>query len=201
MKTVLVLIFSLLATACSIEEIQDELGVEYDPTESIEGATWTTECLSTGAGAFQKRSVIYSNGTYTQTTLAYSDLCETADVEIKEVGSYALQGPTRDDSIMIKLDRTVAVYSVKPLTASVSSAYRSASLCGVSTWSQGVAQDLLGKNCNGSVMPSLGQKIYDLYAISPNSGDLRFGIMDITNPGTSSATRPVAVATNPRYRK
>jgi hypothetical protein len=201
MKIVLVLIFSLLTTACSIEEMQDELGIQYDPTASIENATWATECIATGASTFQKRTVLFSNGTYTFTTLGYSDLCETADVEIREIGSYKIQGPTRDDSIMIKFDRTVSQYSVKPLTATVSSAYFSASLCGVTTWSLGVAQDLLGKTCNTAVMPTLGQVTYDLYAISEGSGDLRFGIMDEITPGASSATRPVAVATNPRYRR
>jgi hypothetical protein len=200
MKTVLVLIFSLLATACSIEEIQDELGVEYEPTESIEGATWVTECIATGSSTFQKRTISFSNGTYTQTTLAYSDLCETADVEIKEIGGYKLLGPTRDDSIMIKLDRTIAQYLVKPLVSSVSSAYYSASLCGISNWALGAAQDLTGKTCNGSVMPTLGQTIYDLYGIS-TSGDLRLGNIDAVTTGISSAARPVALATNPKYRR
>lgn len=201
MKTALFLTFSLLATACSIEEIQDELGVEYEPTANVEGATWATECLSTGSGTFQKRTVSLSKGTYTQITWAYSDLCETADVEIKEVATYKLLGPTRDDSIMIKLDRKITQYSVKPLMTSVASAYFSASLCGITTWSLGRAQDVLGKTCNGNVMPTLGETTYDLYAISENSGDLRFGNIDAVTTGKSSATRPVALATNPRYRK
>ncbi|MNL03911.1 hypothetical protein D3C87_1244600 [compost metagenome] len=201
MKTALVLIFSLLATACSIEDIQDELGIKYEPTANVEGATWATECLSTGSGTFQERTVTFSKGTYTQTTLAYSDLCETPDVEVKEVGKYQLLGPTREDSIMIKLDRTITQYTVKPMAAAVTSAYFSASLCNISNWSLGVAQDVLGKTCNGNVMPTLGQMTYDLYAISENSGDLRFGNIDAITTGRSPATRPVALATNPRYRK
>lgn len=197
----LVLIYCMLLTACSIDEIQDELGVLYEPTANVENATWSTECLATGSGTFQRRTVSFVNGTYTQKTLAYSDLCESPDVEITEVGKYKILGPTRDDSIMLKMDRTVGQYLVKPLASSVASAYLSASLCGVTTWTLGVTQDILGQNCNGNMMPTLGQTIYDLYGISENSGDLRFGLMDAIKTGASSETRPVALATNPRYRK
>lgn len=201
MKTALILILSLFAAACSVEEIQDEFSAESDHLESIEGGTWSTDCLATNSGGFQKRTASYSNGNYTQTTTAYSDLCETIELEVKETGSYALWGPTSDDSIMIKINRRVTDYTVTPHNTSVASAYNAASICGLTNWSSGNSLSVAGKVCNGATMPVVGQIIYDLYGIALDTRLLRFGSLDSTRNGTSANTRPNGLARNPPFHR
>lgn len=199
MKTLLVLSLGLLATACSIEEIQDEFSAESTIRETIEGKTWSTECLSTGTGGFQKRIASYSNGRYGLTITTYSDICETPTLTIKETGHYQLWGPTADDSIMMKLDRNVSDYTVTPLTTIVTQSYKASSLCGITDWELGVASRVMGTVCSGITMPVFGQPTYDLYSISNETKELRFGNLDSITTGATPMKRPVALATNPKY--
>lgn len=199
MKTWLVLSLGLLVTACSVEEIQDEFSAESTVRESIEGKVWSTECLSTGTGSFQKRVVSYSGSVYTQTITAYSDICETPTLILKETGHYQLWGPRADDSIMMKVDRIVSDYTVTPMTTTVTQSYKASTLCGVSEWALGVPSRVMGAVCSGVVMPIFGQKIFDLYSIAKQTKELRFGVLDSTTPGTAPTNRPTALATNPKY--
>lgn len=202
MKTLIIFAISFLLLSCTEDTVSEDFK-DFLSSESakIEGGTWLTSCLATQGGGTQKRTASYLNGTFTESLTSYSDTCSTKTTELVTTGSYVIGDAISVNNSARKLDRIIMTYTVTP-NASLAASYNAAALCGLTNWAAGVPVDILGRTCNGSLMPSAGYYHYDIFSVSIfESNSLRFGYTDSTYDGSTPAKRPTTLLAYPVYQR
>lgn len=203
MKTHLLLVISLFAMGCAKDMVQEDLGdLLSSSTVPLQGGTWTTGCLASQGGGYQKRTASFSGGSYKAVQYVYSDYCMNPHAEVTETGTYTLPGSSKT-----QIDFTMTNATVKPISVQQVTSLNNVSYCGVSDWSSGVEVSLMGKFCNGIAIS--GVTYYDIYYIEPNPplfpgsnpGDMKFGNPNTTYDRSAPAKRPAALNGNIVYRK
>lgn len=162
---------------------------------------------------YEADTATYNGGSYQHLISAYSDAsCSVKQMEMVEQGTYQIGGAESGTS-MIELDRTLSVFTIKPVTAAMVTQMNSQSFCGITSWTLNVAQDVTGKTCSGTVIPAVGAVYYDIYSVAQFDmpawggsqatyrGDLMFGYDDTAHDGSTPSARPNSLSGNHVYRK
>ncbi|MNJ94659.1 hypothetical protein D3C87_123610 [compost metagenome] len=188
--------------ACAQEEADHSSG-------NLEGVQWLAECFSNN-GVYQSRTITFNGGSYQAQSTIYvgGTTCGTPGVHLVEKGTYVLGDVISSTSSIRKLNKTYADLSLTPLTQTAANSYNSSSHCGLSNWVMNVPQRILGLNCTGTQMPTIGMTYYDVFLIwtvdipgaGIEKGELNFGLFDNVKTGVSEATRPTSV-TSPDYKR
>ncbi len=172
-------------------------------SDNILIGTWSLRevCKYSSASGYVKMDQVYTNSTFDQTATIYSDsVCTVPLVAINLTGTYFTsnyKSTTAEEGMDI--DSTLSGYLATAKSSTLVSTYNTNSYCGFSDWQINVAKSLLGRTCDGSVMPSAGTIEYSFYRKSKISimgqqiGDLLFGTDDASHNGTSPSQRYVVL--------
>lgn len=146
--------------------------------------TWTTAC-------YQKTttSLTYADldlvGTYTE----YADDACTSAIHVSTwTGTGTVAGQTAAGAH--KLDLSFASFESTALTAENADFNNTNMYCGLTNWTAGVKQDVLGRDCYGFSIPEGGESL-DIYMVDGDT--LKFGKGAIVGTDLSEADRPSSI--------
>lgn len=195
MKLAIAILILFLTASCKPKTEEVDLS-------SIVG-TWNLKpsCKQSATSGYISMQLVYSEASFAQTVSVYSDLnCSVPILTIAISGTYITSNLT---STMLEyradLDSTLAVYQITPNSSGLATDYNTSSYCGYNNWQLNVPKDVTGRNCDGTIIPSVGAVEYSFFEkvkvgytmlgteFAPD--DLYFGTKDSTHDGTSPTQR------------
>jgi 3-keto-disaccharide hydrolase len=168
-----------------------------NPTE-LEGV-WESQCFSNSDGDDEKvlttitgRKAIQAFDSYIDSSGATCSGSVTFSKEMTIIIDDEFNDTILTGGVNAKtLTYTVFSYTITPKTESMANTLNQQGVCGLSNWVVNTPNDVTGGSCGGTLMPSRGSRIYDVYQLNGNtlySGD------EGTGARTSDATRPTQLA-------
>jgi len=92
-----------------------------------------------------------------------------------------------------KLDVVITEASLTPYSAAGADALNAASFCGLTNWTAGLQQNIIGRNCDGRTY-NVGTTIYTIYGFYEESLFMgQIGSLGSSTDGSSDLSRPVSL--------
>jgi hypothetical protein len=135
------------------------------PASSELNGTWETACsMQPGQQFYGKTRLVYKNLALSGTFSDFADAkCSMQMGETTWTGKATVGGPAAVAGAT-DLDLAFDTYHYKPLSEQAAMTNNQYMYCGISDWAANVERDVLGKPCNGFVIPPDGKSL-DIYKI------------------------------------
>ena len=163
----LVSIVTSLLLGCSLSGL-DQLGnggAGTSPTGSIDGdprlvGTWAAPCR-TGSGSYEKSVLEITPSAISKRETFYSDSgCTQPVMELTVTASKKLNEVSSSSGTQYELDARANSAKFTSRNPSLVPAFQASSFCGISAWALNVPQEVIGKNCGGTIYFYPGQPVY-----------------------------------------
>lgn len=164
--------------------VAGSLCVSASAMAAVQGV-YQADCRSIAEeGLSVGRSIKFENETATQLQTIYGDLTCTAPAYI-----FTFQGPYALESSGA-INFTSASIQLTAIDAGIAANFAMTKLCGIATWTTGVAEEIAGLVCDGTQIPPANSVTYDL--VKEVEGGIVFGAVTAERDGSTLDKRPIA---------
>ncbi len=166
---------------------------------------WSSSCIEGVRATLRVDAggVSDSDGSYSLQFVYYSDDdCTTEGLSTVESGTFDVKNSVGEIEDAFQLNLFIQKIEWRPATDAMASYLNSdPSLCGISTWEKGVAEEITGLACDG--METSPHTQYDIFRIefSEESSNLYLGDRSGSYDGSTSNKRPISLNLELSLRK